>query len=143
VTTILASMKHRVMVADSRCSGGGSHFRTQKIFRVGDKLIGCCGTTMHAKKFIEWMMHGTPVSFVYDKEDQTFQALVMDGGFLLYYDNELVPITVDEPFFAIGSGSAYAIGAMDAGASPQRAVELAILRDECSGPPIVSIKHKF
>lgn len=98
---------------------------------------------MHSRKFVDWLTRGTEFKPHYDKDDHTFEALVMDGGFILYYDNELVPLIVDEPFYAIGSGSAYAIGAMDAGASPQRAVELAILRDECSGPPIVTVKHKL
>ena len=143
MTTILASMKHRVMVADSRISGGGGHFRTQKIHQIDGKLVGCCGTSTHARKFIEWMTHGTAFNLAYDKEEHTFEALVMDGGFLFYFDNELVPLTVDEPYYAIGSGAAYAIGAMDAGASPQRAVELALARDECSGPPITIVKHKL
>lgn len=130
------------MVADSRVTGG-VHFKSKKIFQIDGKLIGIAGTMTHALKFVEWVTHGTPMNFVYDKEACSFDALVMDGGFLIHYDNELAPIVVDEPYYAIGSGAEYALGAMDAGASPQRAVELAILRDECSGPPVVTVKHKI
>jgi ATP-dependent protease HslVU (ClpYQ) peptidase subunit len=144
LTTIVASMKHKLMAADSKCGGEpGIPFRTQKIFRVEEKLIGFAGAAMHAIKFIEWLRHGTPMSLVYDKDECTFDALVMDGGFLLYYDNELVPLIVNEPYYAIGSGAAYAIGAMDAGASPKRAVELAAKRDDNSGLPVITMRHKI
>lgn len=143
MTTILASMKHRVMVADSLISGGGPGFRSQKIFSVNGKLVGFSGHVTHALKFIEWLKHGTPMNLAYDKEDNTFDVLVMDGGFLYYYDKELTPITVNDPIYAIGSGAAYAIGAIDAGASPKRAVEIAVSRDDQSEGPIVVMKHTF
>ena len=145
MTTILASMKHRVMVADSHVSSGGSGFKTQKIFRVNDKLVGFSGVLSHALKFIEWMKHGTPLNLAQSAKDgdTSFEALVMDGGFLYYYDQELVPATIDDPIYAIGSGSDYALGAIDAGATPKRAVEIACARDDSSGGPIVVVKHRF
>jgi ATP-dependent protease HslVU (ClpYQ) peptidase subunit len=142
VTTILASMKHRVMVADSHVSGGTS-FKTTKIHRVGDKLVGFSGTLSHCLKFLEWLKHGTPLNLVYDKEEHTFCALVMDGGFLYYYDNELIATAVDDQIYAIGSGAEYALGAIDAGATPKRAVEIACKRDDGSKGPVVLMKHKL
>jgi ATP-dependent protease HslVU (ClpYQ) peptidase subunit len=65
------------------------------------------------------------MNLVYDKDQSTFDALVMDGDSLYCYDNELVPMKVDEAVYAIGSGAAYALGAFDAGATPRKAVEIA------------------
>jgi ATP-dependent protease HslVU (ClpYQ) peptidase subunit len=143
MTTIVASMRHRVMVADSLVSGGGPSFISSKIFSVNGKLVGFSGHVTHALKFIEWLKHGTPMNLAYDRDENTFDALVMDGGFLFYYDNELVPIQVNDDIYAIGSGAAYAIGAIDAGASPKRAVEIAIERDEQSKGPVILVRHRL
>lgn len=139
MTTILASQKHKLMVADSLTTGG-VNFKSRKIFRVNDKLVGFAGAVTHALKFIQWLEHGTPLNLHYDKNDFTFEALVLSEQALFYYDNELVPIEVSEQICAIGSGAPYALGALDAGASPKKAVEIAANRDECSGPPVIVMK---
>lgn len=134
-----------MMVADSRITGDGAALRTRKIFEVNGKLVGCCGTWTHSLKFVEWMKNGKEgnLSLAYDKEGNTFSALVMDGGFLELYDNELIPAILNEEVYAIGSGSSYALGALDAGASPKRAVEIAISRDELSGGPVQVVRQKL
>jgi ATP-dependent protease HslVU (ClpYQ) peptidase subunit len=142
MTTILASKKHRVMVGDSYASGGGSGFSTIKVFNIGDRLVGFCGNLTHGLKFIEWLKHGTAITNVYDKEEHTFEALVMDSTGIHYYDNELISAEVMEDIYAIGSGAPYALGAIDAGASPKKAVEIAANRDDGSGHPIVVLRLK-
>jgi ATP-dependent protease HslVU (ClpYQ) peptidase subunit len=143
MTTILASMKHRVMVADSNVSGGGPAFKGRKIFEVDGKLVGIAGHLMHALKFVRWLKHGTDMSLHYDEKACTFDALVMDGDTIYYYDNELIPVIVEDEITAIGSGSAFAIGAIDAGASPRQAVEIACERDEGSKGPVIVMRHKI
>lgn len=141
MTTILASLKHRVMVADSYVTGGVGA-RSRKIFEVDGKLVGVAGHMMHALKFVEWLRHGTPINPVYDKEDATFDAIVMEAGFLTYYDNELTPLVLQDQIYAIGSGADFALGAIDAGATPKRAVEIAAERDDSSKPPVIVVKLK-
>lgn len=46
------------------------------------------------------------------------------------------------PYYALGSGSPYAIGAMDAGATAVEAVRIGIKRDTGSGGSVVSVKMK-
>jgi hypothetical protein len=43
------------------------------------------------------------------------------------------------PFFALGSGFRIALGALHAGASAKRAVEIAAAIDECTRGPITTI----
>lgn len=49
---------------------------------------------------------------------------------------------INEPFFAIGSGDSYALGAMDRGASAKQAVETAIKFDSACGGPVQVFKLK-
>jgi ATP-dependent protease HslVU (ClpYQ) peptidase subunit len=137
MTTIVVSQKQRTMVADSLVTGGGPAVTSIKIFEVDGKLVGVCGTLTHCIKFVEWMKHGTPPVYAYDKEVNTFEALVLSADGLTYYDKELVAIELFDDVVAIGSGSAFAIGAIDAGASLQKAVEIAADRDEYSGLPVI------
>ena len=143
MTTILASLKHKVMIGDSYTSSGGSGFSTVKVFQLEDgRLVGFSGHLTHGLKFIEWLKHGTMFKPHYDKEEHTFEALVMSNNGIQYYDNELIPADVLEDVYAVGSGACYALAAMDAGVSPKKAVEIAAGRDDGTGLPIVVLKLK-
>lgn len=137
MTTIVVSQKQKTMVADSQASGGGPAITTIKIFEIDGKLIGIAGTLTHSIKFVEWMRHGTLPVYHYDKEEDSFQALVLSHNGLTYYDKELIAIDIFDDVVAIGSGSEYAIGAIDAGASLKKAVEIAAERDAYTGYPII------
>jgi hypothetical protein len=52
------------------------------------------------------------------------------------YESTIIPAHIKEPFYAIGTGSAYALAAMHLGKSPKEAVEIAALFDPATRGPI-------
>lgn len=75
------------------------------------------------------------------RESDRWELMVIDrSGISIYWDSSPYPQQVDPPF-GIGSGSDYAVGAMDFGASPAEAVRIAIRRSiNCGGDvQVVSI----
>lgn len=63
-----------------------------------------------------------------------------DGYIIVWGDHG--PWRVDRPFYALGSGSTVAMGAMQQGASAVEAVEAAIALDIYSGGPIRVLKQE-
>lgn len=141
MTTIVVSRKQQMMVSDSLCTGQ-VNVRVQKVFDVDGQLVGFAGHAMHGLKFVEWLKHGTAPQFVYDRDENTFDAVVLNDDGLFYYDRELIAQEILDDVFAIGSGSHYALGAIDAGASLIKAVEIAAGRDDGTGLPVVVFKRK-
>ncbi|AVZ45396.1 hypothetical protein [Escherichia phage vB_EcoM-Ro121c4YLVW] len=77
------------------------------------------------------MIHSDP-----DKEDEEFIALVVhpDGRIFLHEGNNPTrAYPIDEEYYAVGSGSDFALAALDAGATPEQAMEVAKKRDAFSG----------
>jgi len=125
------------MAADSQVTAGQEITAfTQKVHRLDDgRIIGCCGPSISCAKFREFMINGG------DKPDLSdeFRALILHpSGVVSYIEKDFVELPYRAPA-GIGSGSEFAIGAMLAGASPRKAVELAIDRDTHSGGEVHSI----
>ena len=57
--------------------------------------------------------------------DEDFQNVLVTEGETFVIGRLFVPVLVDLPFFAIGSGAGYAMGAMAMGATAREAVEVA------------------
>lgn len=133
MTTIVCTRSG--MAADKRVSGG-PRFKTTKIFHVGGSLIGIAGRVEHALKFIEWRNKPSDAkpSFA-DSPD--FEALELAAnGKITWWGPEMVGIPIEEKFYAIGSGSTYALGAMAMGASPEAAIKIAARWDNSTGAEI-------
>lgn len=60
-----------------------------------------------------------------DKDGLRFQFLIAVGGELFDVDQDLAVMKSGEGFYAIGSGGAYALGALYAGADALAAMEVA------------------
>jgi ATP-dependent protease HslVU (ClpYQ) peptidase subunit len=71
-------------------------------------------------------------------EDMAFAALVVskDGKRVWMVDDELAVVELLDDVIGIGSGGDYATAAIDAGADPVRAVEIACGRDIYSSLPL-------
>lgn len=140
MTTIVATANHPAIYSDSRMTFNSSNiYTTRKIFAVDDTLVGVCGCLISAAKFVEWMRLGCPAD---DKPDfdGEFDALqVSQGRQITMWCNKLVPLEVGEPFVCLGSGGAFAAGAMAMGASPADAIEIAKRFDSGSGGDVVSM----
>jgi len=58
-------------------------------------------------------------------EKKEFRCIGIENGQPFFCHDSLVPVPIEHPFFAIGSGSDIAMGAMHLGLTPQQAVILA------------------
>lgn len=75
-------------------------------------------------------------NFEEDKKDgMRFQFLISVGGELFDIDEELTVIKSNDNLYAIGSGGAYALGALYAGAEPMKAMEIASQLSAYTFPP--------
>lgn len=146
MTTIAVRMG--VMAADSRVThdseGGGSRVtRCVKLLRVRDALVGLSGESEPGLIFLDWYKSGkreAPGVLIDGEAD--FTALVLTPKGLFEYGKYCRPEKILDKFWAIGSGTKAALGAMHMGASAERAVEIACLIDPYTAPPIHVMKLK-
>lgn len=125
----------RTMAADRMVCGGGGikHGQTTKIFHAdnGD-VVGAAGDSFRIAAFVRWYNGDRVDPFEANPED--FEALVLKSdGTTLCFNFAGDFIVESGPHAAIGSGSGVALGALDAGASPVKAIEIASRRDIYTG----------
>lgn len=117
---------------------------TRKVHRLKDgRLFGWAGTAAQAEELLVALRKGkeTPVL-------ASLQALLisLDSGggsspTVSYYEDGVWRVE-REKFYALGSGSAFALGAMDHGATAAEAVKIASKRDVSSGGKVRTVKLK-
>lgn len=153
MTTCVFSKPDKVVAADSQGTDSAGHkWRVNKIERItrGRTFLGS-GHSRTIEQAKLWASKcdksGRPFSpkqepdwgyFLDDPEDRDFQVIVIDkdGERVWLLDSELTPMEVQGEFFAVGSGAAYALGALEAGASPAQAVAIAAKYDQFTSFPI-------
>jgi 20S proteasome alpha/beta subunit len=108
-----------------------------KIHQLGDgRIIGCSGQGGDIAAFRAWLEAGGEGRL---KVSRGAVALVLDpDGSVTRITDDGVKLPVPAPM-ACGSGMDFAIGAMEAGATPEEAVEIACARDPGSGGKIVNL----
>ena len=128
------------LAADSRSVGGSGISKAIKIRRIGNLTIGFCGSLAFAEAVMQWLESGEgkrPKARSYDD----FQAIAIgDEGVFLIEDVKLRRVPILDEFYAVGSGSHYAMGAMAMGATAQEAVKIAARFDENTGGRICKRK---
>lgn len=132
MTTIAASMKHRQMAADSCCSDDEGHYLVQKIRVHGGIARAACGEWAACNKMHESLENKTEVDSDLDVE----MLELREDGIYVYETGMSVPTKIKNDYFAIGTGSSYAIAAMRLGCSPEEAVLIASEFDVGTKPPI-------
>lgn len=148
MTTIVFSRPHGVIAADSRnTDSSGAVFKVRKIERLenGRYFLGAghlytigLARDWAESDFSEDERPDFSVLFGEKAEDYSFSCLVVseDGRIAVLVDDEMQAEPVLDDYLAIGSGAAYAIGALEAGATPEEAVRIAIDHDGNSGGPV-------
>lgn len=130
------------LAADSQIttsSGVRDGYRT-KILRRGAVIAGAAGPVGSIKAFTDWVQGGL-VGDIPAMHPDTEALLIAPGHVLSLEDGgRLVPMNVNVT--AIGSGAKMAIGAMEAGASARKAIEIAARRDVWTGGAITVLRHK-
>ena len=152
MTTI--AIKGGIMAADSQATisteeGGSNRTLCEKIYRVGNDIIGLAGESAPGLVFLDWYIQTmtaptliAPEMLVHGEAD--FTALVLKHqGSAFEYDKWCRPERVIDydvkKCYAIGSGRKVAMGAMLAGKSAKDAVEIACSEDAHSGKPVVTM----
>ena len=156
MTVIAYSSRHRVMAADSRCTlDDGMHFTScDKIYRLSSgALVGFTGEA-DVRDALDVLQSATPDRMPSRRElaglELEFTALVVFPVGRIFLASAEVAKRADgdhcewagevdectDPIAAIGSGAAYAYGAMEFGATPVEACELACRRATECAPPV-------
>lgn len=109
-------------------------------------LIGWSGTVSEVAEFTEWFgktLKKQPCKPPKDVGWTNMMAMVVSpGGDVYEYRNNTMPFRCHAKYYAIGSGSDFALGAMAHGATAYEAVIAAIAHDVNSGIPIIEMEWK-
>lgn len=135
MTTILACLHQRMMVADSSISDGDRVWAGRKVHRCRGALIGLAGDVNEGELFMKWWRSGAvdkPPKFTHS------QALVLTDSGLLSYNVSCIGEKIARGIEAIGSGAKAAICAYEALAwtDPKLAVKIVCRHDSGSRGPV-------
>lgn len=143
-----------IMAADTRTTQG-TEFQNGvlKIYNTGKYLVGVAGDLAAGRPVFDWIMQvqdraSDPGGFYEHKdtlraEEADFTALIVSRDADIWYMEGPYGMETARDFEAIGSGDAYALGALCMGATAPEAVKLAIGLDSGSGGEVVitSFEH--
>lgn len=147
MTTIVVDLRHMVIAADTQnTDSAGTAYRCRKIERLSDgryflgsgHLLSIGKARRWAEKnFAEKHRPNFGELFVDGAEEFAFSCAVIDRDCrVTLIDNEMEPQPLTDSYFALGSGGAYALGAMDTGASAEDACRAACKRDLYTSEPV-------
>jgi ATP-dependent HslUV protease subunit HslV len=139
MTTI--AYRDGVLAADTRVTRGGyimpGHFC--KIGRSpGGDLVGVAGNCAKAVGFLRAVISGSADPTA-PEESVTALVISPDGQITVHEAAGRFDMT-GAPFWAIGTGTSAALGALHAGASAEEAVRIAMLIDNDSGGEVNSLR---
>lgn len=132
-----------LLAADTRAYGGPyqtSPGRKTKIYSLDDGArIGITSAVIGMpERFVAWLKAGAiPKEFGEPAPDLRAMLIKPDGKLFLADDGLHFSGPIDSEYYAIGSGAAYAMGAMAMGASADEAVKVACKFDLHCGEPVV------
>lgn len=134
MSTIIASREG--MACDSQCSGDGmANCSVQKVWRIGDGLVGVVGAYSLAVMFIRhlkaWEETGEWPEHKPDMEGVAALMLSPDG--IYRFDQSAYPWKIEDKAYALGTGGQAALGAFYAGASLRDCVKIAAKLDTGTG----------
>lgn len=142
MSTVIADVKNKRLISDRQMSIHSTP--VTKVFKVEGYdgkpvLIGGVGNLSTILRFVDWYKAEDP-EFPEPDIEGSYMLVMESKGHLVYYAENLMPITITEKLFAIGSGGDYAMGALDAGASPEQALKIASNRDGGTGKGKTEVK---
>lgn len=116
----------------------------RKLRRFKDgSIAGFAGDIEPALMALDWLDDGgvDPAAAPDLKAGGEIMVVTRDREIILYNSKRLVPVTIEERLYAMGSGGEIALGAMMHGATALQAVRYAIERDPSSGFNVVWLTH--
>lgn len=134
-----------VIAADTGLSGGGAHdCHLTKIAKNKDgSVAGAAGNAWWISAFLKWFKDGG--EFPAMPEDDCTSAIVIGGrkNIITLYESEkgqAKPYPVRAPYYAIGSGKNFALGAMFVDAHPIDAIKAAMKHDDSTYGKVQALK---
>jgi 20S proteasome alpha/beta subunit len=113
-----------------------------KVFRKGRLLYTTTGDSGLGDRFRQWVESGMEGDAPEMKDgDANANGLLFPGGDRVVWRYDKVWATHHAPFFAYGSGSTIALGAMYAGATAEEAVRAAATRDTNTGGEVIALRR--
>jgi 20S proteasome alpha/beta subunit len=110
-----------------------------KLFELSDGWIGGAGNYAQIRIAIDYLNNADKYNGPPSVQDFTLLRAYSETGKLSLYINSFVETPLKEEYFSIGSGSDYAMGAMDAGAQAKEALQIASKRDAATGPKLTVV----
>lgn len=142
MTTVVYCPKAGLLVADRLISGPKSSATMDKIRRLKDGgwFVGT-GDCDDIERAYAWLQAGKPEP---RPKFSSMEALIVYPHALYSLDDPCTLIKIRNRLMVLGTGSEFALGALDAGADPVQAVRIAIKRDKNSGgkPQVVRVTSK-
>ena len=140
MTTV--AYRHGIMAADTRMIQGSAIIGDfVKIVRRKDGVLaGAAGDAGWAQAFHRWFLDGEKGDYPMLEENskgvivrgrRKQVEMLEQGGWIIF----------KPPFFAMGSGKEFALGAMAQGATAEQAVDVAMRFDPGSGGQIMVLRH--
>jgi ATP-dependent protease HslVU (ClpYQ) peptidase subunit len=97
-------------------------------------IVGFAGSMLDGSKFLSWWRKNWHDEDLRDEiPDGDYEALVLYNTGDISLVNQGVEMFIDEPFFAIGSGKEFAMGALAMGATLEQAMRIAARYDNLTG----------
>jgi len=116
--------------------------KATKVHKIkGGWLYGWCGGVEDAEILKRALRKGLPDQLNNPQLNNITALLIDHAGTIALYEGSIW-IVQKEPYYAIGSGSPYALGALDAGADAIAAAKIATARDTNSGGKVRSVRLK-
>jgi hypothetical protein len=134
--------KDGVLAADSKAWGGrgnASPGTKRKVHRLPDGTrVGIVSAVVGLpERFVGWLIDGAdPLKWTGDQPDLAAIIVKPNGEVFLAHDSVYCsgPLTTSQ--HAIGSGSDYALGALEMGATIEQAIVVACRLNDCCGLPV-------
>jgi hypothetical protein len=113
---------------------------SEALFTVKKAIIGACGDADEMGE--AWGFLSNPMLFdgKFPKFKRTEFVALCDGGTILTSVNLRNWIVIEQPYYSIGSGSHFAMGALTTGKSPREAVKIASKHDALTGMGVKEYK---
>lgn len=144
MTTAVYDRRTKTLAADTQnTTPDGAIIRVGKIEQLDNGCwflgSGHCYTISLCRQWAASDFKDTPdwSVFLDNQDDMGFACIVIskDGKKVWYLDDEMTVNEVMDEVVAVGSGAAYALGALDAGAPITKAMEIAAARDPNTSAP--------
>lgn len=130
------------IAADTCCSIGNYTSNSKKLYILPDVgVIGFAGSGTAMFKIADWWLdgcQGDAPTIDRDNDEGCIGLLVTRKGVFALLDG-VHPMKIEDPWFAVGSGSDFAISAMSLGKNAKEAVEHAMQFDVGTGGSVDAI----